>query len=308
MTAMFVNLPVTDLERSKAFYTAIGFTLNPAFSDHNAACFVVEEDHSYVMILMRDYFQTFTDLPLGDPAVNPSVSTAIFLDSRDSVDAAMGRALVDMAGTPELRELANLISAAAASAFERPEGRPLFAGIAGIPWPEAPHAQIWLGMHALREFRGDAHVAVLTANGLTGLEALVLHAAMGLFPPDLLRSSRAWPQEMWDETVEELREFEDAGLDIVLLPEAYTFDSVSQLGYIAARTERLQICSSILNIYSRTPTLLAMTAAGLDYVSDGRFVLGIGASGPQVVEGFHGVKYDVPLARTREVAIGCRRP
>jgi predicted lactoylglutathione lyase len=89
MTAMFVNLPVTDLERSKAFYTAIGFTLNPAFSDHNAACFVVEEDHSYVMILMREYFQTFTDLPLGDPAVNPSVSTAIFLDSRSAVDTAI---------------------------------------------------------------------------------------------------------------------------------------------------------------------------------------------------------------------------
>ena len=89
MTAMFVNLPVTDLERSKAFYSAIGFTLNPAFSDHNAACFVVEEDHSYFMILMREYFQTFTDLPLGDPAVNPSVSTAIFVDSRDAVDAAI---------------------------------------------------------------------------------------------------------------------------------------------------------------------------------------------------------------------------
>ncbi len=93
MTAMFVNLPVTDLERSKAFYTAIGFTLNPAFSDHNAACLVVEEDHSYVMILMREYFQTFTDLPLGDPAVNPTVSTAIFLDSRDAVDTAITNGL-----------------------------------------------------------------------------------------------------------------------------------------------------------------------------------------------------------------------
>ena len=88
MTAMFVNLPVTDLERAKAFYTAIGFTINPAFTDHNAACVVVEEDHSYFMILMREYFQTFTDLPIGDPAVNPSVSTAIFLDSREAVDTA----------------------------------------------------------------------------------------------------------------------------------------------------------------------------------------------------------------------------
>jgi F420-dependent oxidoreductase-like protein len=109
------------------------------------------------------------------------------------------------------------------------------------------------------------------------------------------------------QTVEELREFEDNGLDVVMMPEAYSFDSVSQLGYIAARTERLEIASNILNIYSRTPTLLAMTAAGIDYVSEGRFTLGIGASGPQVVEGFHGVPYGQPLARTREVVDICRK-
>jgi len=86
MTAMFVNLPVTDLERAKAFYTAIGFRINPLFTDHNAACVVVEEDHSYFMILVRDFFQTFTELPIGDPAVNPSVATAIFLDNREAVD------------------------------------------------------------------------------------------------------------------------------------------------------------------------------------------------------------------------------
>ena len=86
---MFVNLPVTDLDRAKAFYTALGFTINPAFTDHNAACVVVEPDHSYFMILVRDFFQTFTDLPIGDPAVNPSVATAIFYDSRDEVDTAV---------------------------------------------------------------------------------------------------------------------------------------------------------------------------------------------------------------------------
>jgi predicted lactoylglutathione lyase len=93
MTAMFVNLPVTDLDRAKAFYTAIGFTINPLFTDHNAACVVVEEDHSYFMILVRDFFQTFTDLPIGDPAVSPSVSTAIFLDSREAVDATVADGL-----------------------------------------------------------------------------------------------------------------------------------------------------------------------------------------------------------------------
>ena len=86
MPQMFVNLPVTDLERAKAFYTALGFTINPLFTDHNAACVIVEEDHSYFMILVRDFFQTFTDLPIGDPAVNPSVATAIFLDSKEAVD------------------------------------------------------------------------------------------------------------------------------------------------------------------------------------------------------------------------------
>jgi len=93
MSAMFVNLPVTDLERAKAFYTAVGFTINPAFTDHNAACVVVEKDHSYFMLLTREYFQTFTDLPLGDPAVSPSVSTAIFLDTREEVDTAVADGL-----------------------------------------------------------------------------------------------------------------------------------------------------------------------------------------------------------------------
>jgi len=108
------------------------------------------------------------------------------------------------------------------------------------------------------------------------------------------------------ETVAELADYEKAGLDIVFVPEVYTFDAVSQLGYIAAKTDRLHIASGILQLYSRTPALTAMTAAGLDYVSNGRFTLGIGASGPQVIEGWHGVPYDAPLGRTREIIEICR--
>jgi len=89
MPMMFVNLPVTDLDRAKEFYTALGFTINPAFTDHNAACVVVEEDHNFFMLLVRDFFQTFTTLPIGDPAVNPSVATAIFVDSKELVDKAI---------------------------------------------------------------------------------------------------------------------------------------------------------------------------------------------------------------------------
>jgi F420-dependent oxidoreductase-like protein len=109
------------------------------------------------------------------------------------------------------------------------------------------------------------------------------------------------------EVAAEVADLERAGLDIVFVPEAYSFDAVSALGYLAASTERVQLASGILQLYTRTPTLTAMTAAGLDYVSDGRFILGLGASGPQVIEGFHGVPYDAPIARTREVIDICRQ-
>jgi F420-dependent oxidoreductase-like protein len=102
-------------------------------------------------------------------------------------------------------------------------------------------------------------------------------------------------------------ELEQAGLDMVWVAEAYGFDGVSQMGYLAALTERVQIGSGILPIYTRTPTLLAMTAAGVDFLSDGRFSLGLGASGPQVIEGWHGVVYDAPLGRTKEIIDICRQ-
>ena len=108
------------------------------------------------------------------------------------------------------------------------------------------------------------------------------------------------------ETVTELADYEKAGLDIVFVPEAYSFDAVSQLGFLAAKTERMQIASGIFQLYSRTPALTAMTAAGLDYVSGGRFTLGLGASGPQVIEGWHGVPYDAPIGRAREIIEICR--
>lgn len=111
---------------------------------------------------------------------------------------------------------------------------------------------------------------------------------------------------LFADTVDELVELEAIGLDVVSVSEAYTFDAVSQLGFLAARTSTLTIASGILPIYSRTPALIAMTAAGLDHVSDGRFLLGLGASGPQVIEGFHGVVYDAPVARTREIIEVCR--
>jgi len=100
---------------------------------------------------------------------------------------------------------------------------------------------------------------------------------------------------------------EQAGLDTVWVAEAYGYDAPTLMGYLAARTETIEIGSAILNIYSRTPSALLQTAAGLDNVSGGRAIIGLGASGPQVIEGFHGVAYDKPLARTREIIDLIRR-
>ncbi len=108
------------------------------------------------------------------------------------------------------------------------------------------------------------------------------------------------------QAVDQVATLERAGLDVVWIAEAYSFDAVSQVGYLAAKTERIEIATGILNVFSRTPALMAMTAAGCDFVSDGRFILGLGASGPQVIEGFHGVPYEKPMVRIREYIEACR--
>jgi F420-dependent oxidoreductase-like protein len=102
-------------------------------------------------------------------------------------------------------------------------------------------------------------------------------------------------------------QYEKAGLDIAWVAEAYGFDAPSLMGYLAHATEHVQIGAGILPIYTRTPTLIAMTAAGIDAMTEGRCILGLGASGPQVIEGFHGLKYDAPVGRTREIIDICRK-
>jgi F420-dependent oxidoreductase-like protein len=102
-------------------------------------------------------------------------------------------------------------------------------------------------------------------------------------------------------TIGAIEELERSGLDIIWVGEPYGFDAPTTLAYLAARTTRLQLGAGILPVFSRTPTLTAMTAAGLDFLSGGRAILGLGASGPQVIEGWHGVAYDRPLQRTREI-------
>ncbi len=119
-------------------------------------------------------------------------------------------------------------------------------------------------------------------------------------------SSRLGYGDGFLKSVERVVQLEEVGLDVVWVAEAYGYDAATRLGYLAARTRRVELASGILPIYSRTPVLLAQTAAGLDEISDGRAVLGLGASGPQVIEGWHGVPYDRPVQRTREIIEICR--
>jgi F420-dependent oxidoreductase-like protein len=100
--------------------------------------------------------------------------------------------------------------------------------------------------------------------------------------------------------------YEDAGVDVLWAAELYSFDAVSMMGFLAAVTSRPQIGSSILPFYSRSPALLAMSAAGIDALSGGRCILGLGSSGPQVIEGFHGIPFDAPVTRVTEIIDICR--
>lgn len=106
--------------------------------------------------------------------------------------------------------------------------------------------------------------------------------------------------------IDDVVAFENAGIDAVWLGESYGYDAISALGALAQATSRIQVGSGIIPLYSRTPALIAQTAAGLDAISGGRAALGLGASGPAVIEGWHGVPYDAPVGRTREIVHICR--
>ncbi|MFD8568486.1 LLM class flavin-dependent oxidoreductase [Streptomyces sp. NPDC059639] len=104
----------------------------------------------------------------------------------------------------------------------------------------------------------------------------------------------------WRETVDFVTEAEKLGLDICWVAEAWGSEAPSPLGYLAARTERMLLGSGIIQLATRTPAAIARAAITLSNISEGRFLLGLGPSGPQVIEGLHGVPFARPLARMRE--------
>jgi len=109
------------------------------------------------------------------------------------------------------------------------------------------------------------------------------------------------------ETSRHASDLESAGIDLLWIPESYGFEAFSQIGFLAASTKEMMLGTGIVNVYSRSPGLMAMSAVSCDYLSQGRFLLGLGASGPQVIEGFHGIPYDQPLQRVRDYIECCRK-
>jgi len=140
------------------------------------------------------------------PAAWQTTTTDKILDARlDAADAALRRVLGDAVGSAEMARAAELARIAAEAACEHLEGRALFAGHARLDWPAPAHLALWHAQTLLREYRGDGHVAALTAGGLSGIEALVVHAATGEVPAAALTSTRAWSDEQWAEAVGSVR-------------------------------------------------------------------------------------------------------
>ncbi|MDI6098973.1 hypothetical protein QLQ12_10210 [Actinoplanes sp. NEAU-A12] len=170
------------------------------------------------------------------PAVWDVTTPAAVLAARlEAAGAALTRALGDAVHGPEMNEAAELARRAAESVAAHPEGRPLFAAHAALPWPDQPHLVLWHAQTVLREFRGDGHVAALLLAGLTGLEALILHGASGEVPVRFLRRSRGWSDEQWAEAAARLR---DRGLiegDEPVLSDK----GQAQRAWIEAATDRL---------------------------------------------------------------------
>lgn len=157
----------------------------------------------------------------------------------DAVDRALRRAWGDdVIASPDLSEAVALARIAALAATEHPAGRPLFAGHAALPWPDEPHLALWHAQALLREFRGDGHIAMLVSEGLSGIEALVLHEATGEISSPILQTSRAWPDDEWTAAIERLttRGFLELGEELRLSDAGR-----SHRRYVEDRTDALAV-------------------------------------------------------------------
>ena len=111
----------------------------------------------------------------------------------------------------------------------------------------------------------------------------------------------------WEQALDIARLADELGYDCVMIPESFGRDGVSLCDRLLAATENINVCFGIANVFSRSPAVLASTAATLDELSGGRFILGLGGSTPNLVEGWHGLAFKKPIARMREAIGMCHR-
>jgi hypothetical protein len=154
-----------------------------------------------------------------------------------AVDASLRHAFDDeLLASPDMSRAAGWLREAAMVACERPEGRPLFAGHAALPWPDEPHLVLWHAQTLLREFRGDGHIAALVMEELSGLDALVSHAASGDVPAAALQATRAYTDDEWAASVESM-----AARGLVHPDGTFTEAGRAQRDRIEAATDRLAV-------------------------------------------------------------------
>ncbi len=151
-----------------------------------------------------------------------------------AADAALCRALGDAVDSPEVAEAAALARVAADACA--PEGRALYAAHSSLPWPDQPHLALWQAITLLREFRGDGHLAALVDAGLSGIEALVLHAASGEVPRAALQTTRGWTDEAWHAAIGSL-----CARGLVEADGAFTEAGAALRQHVEDRTDALAI-------------------------------------------------------------------
>ena len=187
---------------ARSRYRALGLDPTAGYFASRSAAFgrapaelVIATFYNFNPALVRQALATAWD------TVTPEQLLAARLEAAGE---AMRRGGLD--AVPDLAETLSLARRAAEAACEHPQGRPLFAAHAALPWPDEPLLQLWHAQTLLREFRGDGHVSLLLTEGVSAVEALVLHAATGTVPVPFLKRSRAWPEPDWDTAAERLRE------------------------------------------------------------------------------------------------------
>ncbi len=187
-----------------AAYAEIGITRSRMgyFASRSAALGPVSAETAIATFFNFNPTLVHSALPAAWDIASP---TDVLAARLVAVDRSLRQAWGDEAVGPRVQEAAALARRAAEQAGERPQGRPLFAAHAALPWPTEPHLVLWHAQTLLREFRGDGHVALLLTEGLDGLGALITHAATGVIPAEALRLSRSWSEPEWSAGTDRLR-------------------------------------------------------------------------------------------------------